>query len=267
MSADGPLGAEELATATGAGVRVLVVDSGAERTHPALAGVEIRCWAPVTSGGGRYRMVPDAAGDAYGHGTAVLSILRDWAPGAALESVRVLGGDLRGSSERVLAAIHWGLDQRFDVINCSFGTADFKYLEGYKRAVDRAFCEGALLVSACDNFDSRRVELPGWFPTVVSTDHGVLEGLAIRRRRGAMVEFVARGRDLRLPWKGGEYRTVTGSSFAAPHLAAVVARVRERRPTWNACEVKAALYRLAAAEPAAESAAEPAARSAAESAA
>ena len=51
--------------------------------------------------------------------------------------------------------------------------------------------------------------------------------------------------DVRVPWKGGGYKTVSGSSYAAPHLAALAARIRELRPAWNACEVKTALYRLA----------------------
>jgi hypothetical protein len=41
---------------------------------------------------------------------------------------------------------------------------------------------------------------------------------------------------------------ISGSSFAAPHISALVARIRQVRPDWNACQVKTALYELAAAE-------------------
>lgn len=242
---DALLTADEIARADGRGIRIAVVDSGVERSHPVFSGADIPAWTIGLAPGQRVVVSPDGAGDVSGHGTAVVSIIREFAPGASVESIRVLGGDLRGSSERVLAALHWAIDQRFDVVNCSFGTSDAAYLDGYKRVVDRAFCENVLLVSACNNVDARRLELPGWFPTVITANHGALAGLAFERRAGEMVEFVARGRELRLPWRRGAYQVVTGSSFAAPHLAALAARIRQLRPAWNACEMKAALYRLA----------------------
>jgi hypothetical protein len=58
------------------------------------------------------------------------------------------------------------------------------------------------------------------------------------------VEFVACGDGVRVPWAGGSYRRVSGSSFASAHLAAVAARIRRLRPQWNVCQVKSALYRL-----------------------
>jgi subtilisin family serine protease len=241
--------AGELAAATGKGVRVAVIDSGAECAHPALRAAPPKCWTLGSLPGGRYRLVEDNGVDVFGHGTAVVSVLREHAQGAIIESIRVLGGDLRSSSDRVIAAMQWALDSKFDIINCSFGTPNVEHLERYKRIVDQAFCDNVLIVSACNNFDARRIELPGWFPTVIAADHGAMDALRIERRTGEMVEFVARGRQLRVPWNHGGWREVTGSSFAAPHVAALVARMREVRPQWNACEVKAAMYSLATAVP------------------
>ena len=67
---------------------------------------------------------------------------------------------------------------------------------------------------------------------------------ALRRRPGQLAEFEARGEAVRTAWKDGERRTLTGSSFAAPHLAALLARLRECHMDWNACQAKAALYAL-----------------------
>jgi subtilisin family serine protease len=237
--------ADGLRRATAEGVRIAVIDSGAECSHPALRDAPPRCWTVNSLPGGRHQLVPDSGIDVFGHGTAVAWLVREFAPRAVIESVRVLGGDLRGSSDRVLAAMRWAIDAKFDVINCSFGTSELAYLEKYKRIVDEAFCANVLLVSACNNFDARRIELPGWFPTVISADHGALDALRIERRAGEMVEFVARGRQLRVPWNRGGWREVTGSSFASPHMASLVARMRQLRPEWNACEIKSALYALA----------------------
>ena len=237
---------KQLDSATGKDVRVLVVDSGVETAHSALKGATVGCWQ-VVPGTGReqFKVAPERGVDVFGHGTAVVWIIRQNAPAARVDSLRVLGGDLRSSSQRVLAGLNWAIDKGYSIINCSFGTANAQFIEGYKRLVDRAFTQNVLLVSACNNFDHKQMELPGWFPSVVSTDFGKLEGLAIRRRFGAMVEFVARGENIKLPWKGGDWRETTGSSFAAPHLAALAARVRELRPAWNVMQVKTALYEIA----------------------
>ena len=238
--------AKQLDKATGKDIRVLVVDSGAETGHPALKGAKVPTWQVVPGvGKDQFKVVPEQGVDVFGHGTAVVWIIREFAPGATIESLRVLGGDLRSSSQRVLAGLTWAMEKGYSIINCSFGTANSQFIEGYKKVVDRAFTQNVLLVSACNNFDHKQMELPGWFPTVISTDFGKLDGLTIRRRLGAMVEFVARGENIKLPWKGGEYRETTGSSFAAPHVAALAARLRELRPDWNACQVKAALYEIA----------------------
>lgn len=240
--------------ATGAGVRVLVMDSGIDVAHPAFAGREIESFQVIA------RQVADAttwqvgeapAGDAFGHGTAVASILVEHAPGVRIDSLRVLDPDRFGSSERVLAGLRWAIQRRYDVVNCSFGTygpTATRFLASYKRVVDLAFCENVLLIGACSNSDHRLTSLPASFPTVISADGGRVEPASpprLLRRPGQLIEFVARGVDVAVPWREGTNRTVTGSSFAAPHLAAVVARLRELRPQWNACEMKAALYALA----------------------
>jgi len=235
----------ELRSATGRGVRVIALDSGVEAAHPDLAGAPIRCWRVEPDASGNCRVVEDVEGDVFGHGTAAVSIIRRYAGEAVIDSLRVIGRP-GGWSHYVLAGLHWAIDQGYDVINCSFTTADTEFLPDYKTAVDRAFCRNALIVSACNNKAFWRVEYPGSFPTVISSDYGLFDHLTFRRRPGELVEFVAPGQDLRVAWKGGTWRVMTGSSFAAPHLSAIAARIRQCRPGWNACQVKSALYELAA---------------------
>jgi subtilisin family serine protease len=242
-----PVSPEEVRQSTAKGVRILVVDSGVEVTHPALSDRSFRCWRVLPGPDGYHQVVEDPSGvDVFGHGTAVAAILCEFAPGASIESLRVLGGDLRATSHLVLAGLHWAIDQGFDVVNCSFGSSNNQFLPDYKSAVDRAFCRNSLLVSACNNFDFQKLEYPGSFPTVISSDFGKLDGLDLLRRPGHLVEFVARGDEIRVAWKDGSFRQSTGSSFAAPHVAAIVARIRQLRPQWNACEMKTALYELSA---------------------
>jgi len=239
----------DIESATGAGIRVLVMDSGVDQSHPDLANVPIKNWRVGTGPYGGLSVREDAGGDAYGHGTAVCGILHTNAPAIELNMLRVLDENIRGSSQAVLAGFKWAIDERFHIVNCSFGTGSREYLEAYKRMIDKAFCRNVWLVSACNNQNFETEEYPAFFPSVLSTAYGDVLPNHVKRREGSLVEFLARGLNVRVAWINKGYKTITGSSFASPHLAALAARMRQLHPDWNVCQAKAALYELAAAEP------------------
>ena len=230
--------------ATGRGVRVLVVDSGVETSHPIFAGKAIAAFVAQMDERGFRHVAPEAAVDPSGHGTAVAGIIHAFAPEAELASVRVMS-EIGGSSLLVIAALHWAIDQGYHVVNCSFTSADARFLPEYKSVVDRAFCRNVAIVAACNNRNYGAVEYPGSFPTVISTDFGKLDGLTLHRRPGELVEFVAAGELVSVAFKNGQSRLMTGSSVAAPHVSALVARLRELRPEWNVCQIKSAMYEMA----------------------
>jgi subtilisin family serine protease len=235
----------DLAGLTGRGVRVCIVDSGVDDTHPAFAGAPVEHFAVEDAAGGGLHVVPSTAHDPVGHGTAVASIVRRHAPDAALTSVRVLGRRNRGTTEHLFAALDWAVERGFDVVNTSVGSTYLGLLARFKPRVDAAYLAGAVLVSACSNLDPEIVEYPAHFASVVSVMHGALPPLAVERVPRCLVEFRALGVDVPVAWRDGATATVTGSSFAAPHVAALVARLRECHRDWNATQVKAALYEIA----------------------
>jgi subtilisin family serine protease len=232
----------DLRAADGRGIRVLVLDSGVEAWHPAFGDRPPESLALETDGEGRWTIDAEAPQDAFGHGTAVCALLRAFAPQADITSLRVLGADLRAHSARVIHALEWGVAQGFQVINCSFGTSAVQHLPDYKRAVDAAFVQNAWVVAAV-NGQGGLDEFPGTFPTVFGTRATALDDpLALQRIPGQVVEFAARGHDLRVAWRGGGQRHVSGSSLAAPHLAALLARLRQLGPDLNTCEARCLLY-------------------------
>ena len=237
---------------SGAGVKIAVVDSGVDNTHPEIGG-RIRGGA-VVERWGEYMVVGDYdSKDLFGHGTAVASIILGVAPGAEVHSVRVLGTNLSSKSEIILHGLRWALDQGFQVINCSFGTTSLMYLEQYKEIVDLAYCRNVVLVAACNNNDFNTPELPSGFSSVVSVDffRGQLDDpLRFFLRPGHLVEFVARGDNLRLPWLNQKHITTKGSSFAAPHMTGVICRLMEKYTGLRPFEVKTLLYHMAEPPPA-----------------
>ena len=232
---------------TGAGVRVAVVDSGVDNTHPAIGG-RIRGGAVVDRFEDYVVVGEYDSRDLFGHGTAVASIVLDVAPGAEVHSVRVLGTNLASRSEIILQGLRWAIDQGFHVINCSFGTCNLAYMSEYKEVVDLAYCRDVVVTAACNNNDFAVRELPSAFPAVVAVDYlrgQVDDPLTLYRRRGQLVEYVARGANLQLPWLNHKVTTTSGSSFATPHVTGIVCRLLERYPGLRPFEVKTLLHHLA----------------------
>src|SRR3954453_23754931 len=76
--------------ATGAGVRVCILDSGVETDHPLVG--EVHQLVTISIDGEEVLVdEQDSSGDLCGHGTASAGIVRSLAPDCELTSVRVLG--------------------------------------------------------------------------------------------------------------------------------------------------------------------------------
>lgn len=235
---------QRLAQGKGRGVRILLLDSGVEGTHPDLAGRDLRAFA-LGEGAEGVQVREETPVDTFGHGTAVATAILREVPEASLHSLRVLGKDLRAHSERILQALQWGVAQGYPIINCSFGTPSEAWMRAYKEAVEQAYLRNAWIVAASSNVDIRMKEYPAHLVGVFAVGCGAHPGgESIFRRHGDLVEYQAHGVDLDLGWKGGGTRRCTGSSFAAPKVAALLARLREAAPELGFHEAKAILGQL-----------------------
>jgi subtilisin family serine protease len=78
---------------TGKGVRIAVLDSGIDTTHPALDGLKLADDIAFERDGPFLKAV-DTSGDVIGHGTAIAWIIRSMVPDAEIGSFRVLDADL-----------------------------------------------------------------------------------------------------------------------------------------------------------------------------
>ncbi|HEY1051786.1 MAG TPA: S8 family serine peptidase, partial [Prosthecobacter sp.] len=128
-----------LAAADGSGVRVAVLDSGIEATHPDLGGLTLADDVAFERDGSFLRVI-ESSGDAMGHGTAIASIIRSIAPQAQIGSFRVLDGDLKSRSTIVWEAARHAIERGYHILNCSFGSpGDARFVMPYKEWTDLAY--------------------------------------------------------------------------------------------------------------------------------
>lgn len=237
---------QALVDGKGSGIKVAIIDSGIETSHPRLAGIQLVDDLAIRIDGPRLRVVPGEGRDVFGHGTAVAGIFRSLAPEAKIGSIRVLGHDNTSRTAVIQRAAEEALDRGYQILNCSFGCGVPKQVLQYKAWVDEAYLKGTHIVAACNNEDFSREEWPAYFPSVISVNMArTVDENVFYYRCGTLIEFAARGVDVNVLWCGGAEKVVTGSSFAAPRLAALVAKLLSIYPELGPLQTKAILHRLA----------------------
>ena len=230
----------------GRGVRIAILDSGIEVDHPALAGMHLADDLAVVESGLRLITVPGEGRDVFGHGTAVAGILRSMAPEAEIGSIRVLGESLAARTAIILEGARQAIERGYHILNCSLGCGVPEHILKYKSWVDEAYLRGVHVVAACNNQDSGRPEWPGFFTSVLTVNMARTEANGeLFYRPGHLVEFAARGVDVEVPWSGGATKKVTGSSFAAPRLAGMLACLLSEEPRITPSQAKTLFHRLA----------------------
>ena len=263
-----------------AGVRVAVIDSGIDGTHPDLQG---KIAAHRTFVGG------NALTDQQGHGTFVAGLIAAQTNNeigiagigfpAQLVIAKVVRSSRLVSLEAEAAAIRWAVDEGARVINLSLGGLrdprspdrdTYSALEA--AAVRYAYTRGAVLVAAVGNGDQAPEAPWPWASYPAALPHVV--GVSALDREGAVPAFsnrdpiyndlAAPGQDListlpramtsarpacdeqgYSPCGPEEYRRPEGTSFAAPQVAGAAAVLLSIRPTLQPDQVATLLERSA----------------------
>ena len=153
----------------------------------------------------------------------------------------MLGPDITGTADDLLAGLAWAIGQRFDVISLSLSTRKRAIVPDLHRLADAAYFGGSLLVACAHNLPVE--SFPWRFASVLSVaGHAGRDPFEIHCNATPPVEFYARGVDVEVAWSGGTTIKATGNSFATPHLAAVCARIRGAHPGLTPFQVKQLLY-------------------------
>jgi subtilisin family serine protease len=251
LEAIGPLGDIDRAWAwgesTGAGVRVAIVDSGVEATHPALAG-SIKSEVVIEydpESEDQVQILPsDEPEDYTGHGTACAGIIHRIAPQARLYSVRVLGKDLTAKAMQFAAGVRWAIENEMQVVNLSLSTSRAQYYGLFHKLADEAYFKNVMLISAVNNYPVP--SYPSLYSSVISVAaNESLDPFTFYYNPSPPVEFGAPGIDIEVPWLNSTSCVTTGNSFASPHLVGIVALILSKHPHLTPFQVKTILYATA----------------------
>ncbi len=183
----------------------------------------------------------DTEGDVSGHGTACAGIVRRLAPEASISSVRVLGSNFTGSGNVLLGGLRYAIEQGFDVINMSLSTTKKPFASVLHELADSAYFRRTVLVASAHNMP---VESYPWrFSSVISVgSHEEPDPLAFFYNPNPPVEFFGRGVNVEVPWLGGRTLSVSGNSFATPHLSSICALILSKHPELTPFQLKSVLY-------------------------
>jgi subtilisin len=235
--------------ATGAGVKVAVIDSGIQADHPAVGGVSgavVLEYDPDSPRADENGIVATDGphDDLYGHGTACAAIIRKVAPDCELYSLRVLGARLTGKGIVFAAALDWAIENGMHVVNLSLSTSKKDHFAIFHEIVDDAYFHNVMLVSAINNVPSP--SYPSQYAGVFSVAaHDGKDPFSFDYNPSPPVEFGAPGIDLEVAWQEGSFIEATGNSFAAPHIAGLVARILSKHPGLTPFQMKTILAAVA----------------------
>lgn len=232
---------------TGAGVKVAVLDTGIDLSHPDLS--------PNLAAGVNVLNPRRPASDDNGHGTHVAGIIAaalnglgvmGTAPRARLYPVKVLDRHGAGLLSDIIKGLEWCVQQGIQVANLSLGSPEGNAT--FAEAVARAAAAGVVVVAAAGNAGPGPDTLgyPARYPQTIAVGATTRDdAVAGFSSRGAELDLVAPGDRITSTWLNGSYQELSGTSMAAPHVAGLAALLLEREPWLSPAQVKARLQTLA----------------------
>lgn len=225
---------------------VAVIDTGADCTHPLLAG-------RVSARSYDFANATADITDVNGHGTATAGLVADLTPEEVdVMVLRVYDDDNLSKPSRVLTALEYALENGATVVNISLGWPN-AIAKGYtflNTVLARAYASGVVVVAAAGNRTQSNPDANAddVYPanqaavlTVTSVDRSRMFDTSYSAS-GACVDLCAPGTNIVAAAIGGGYAVYSGTSFAAPHVAAATACVQLAQPGLSAARVRQVLF-------------------------
>jgi subtilisin family serine protease len=265
---------DALAYSRGAGVIIADINSQVDSTHPAIAGHLTSGYDFVTGKPSGYSQLNQSSASfmdqssasfmdqssasfmdqssasfmdntglplassnpAYSHGTECAGVLAAIAPGSLIMPLRVF--DSNGNSDlfSIAKAIRYAANNGAQVINMSFGTLTDSH--AIKNSINYALGLNLTLAASAGNNNTTSPQYPAAYSGVITTAAtDINDQKASFSNYGNSVVVDAPGVNIILPYPGGMYSVVFGTSFSAPAVAGTAALVRSLRTTGTTASI------------------------------
>ncbi|MGN4931962.1 S8 family serine peptidase [Bacillus cereus group sp. MYBK14-1] len=243
---------------TGAGVKIAIIDSGCDNSHPLLKHVKL---------GRDFSGDPDVNGwnkDVIGHGTHCAGIitayssdnnfLSGFAPKAEVHILRIFPGG-EGGYSKLIDALNYCIENQIDVINLSLGV-DAGSNPFVEQKLELATNNGIACIASAGNKIGGKVFYPAsspytlavaavgnlkelqpytWDSTNVQTEFTADDGIFVPSFScsGPEVDVCGPGVGIISTYPGGTFKPDTGTSMAAPHITGLSALFLAHHPLFQ----------------------------------
>ncbi len=224
---------------TGRDVRVLVLDTGIDATHPELQGNIEQAWLFDLQ---TLQATPITSYDSDGHGTHVTGLICGNTVGVAPEA-RIWNGLMlpqrRGSIAGFVTALEWAAQHpQIQIVNISAGIHG--YVDDLHDSIATLLSVGVLVVCATGNEGVNQTRSPGNYVEVLSVGATTRQGrvasfsssgtLVVNNHQYSVPDVVAPGAGVFSSVMGGGYEAWDGTSMATGIVSGLAALILERYP-------------------------------------
>jgi len=227
-------------TTRGDEITIAILDSGVDANHADLAGKLVAGWNFYDNNSN--------TSDVYGHGTKVAgaaAATTDNAMGVAsvagnarIMPIRITDTSGMGYTSMMAKGLTWAADRGVRVANISFGGAGSSTVQSAAQYLKN---KGGLLIMAAGNSGSESTIAPSDTLVVVSGTTSS-DARASWSSYGRFVDVAAPGAGIWTTVRGGSYSAVSGTSFASPVTAGVVALMMAANPVLSPSDIEKHLF-------------------------
>lgn len=207
----------------GSNVRIAVIDSKMDVTHPDLSSHITNGFDVLTNSELIYN--EEIKGQYY-HGTHVTGIIASTVPDAEIIPITAFN-DGQAYTSDLIKAIEYAKEQGADIVNCSWGSTDDN--PALKEAMQDS---GMLFVCAAGN-NRMNVDETAIYPACFDIDNVISVtslnqdlGFSYYSNHGESVDIAMYGRNVNSTLPGGEYGEQSGTSMAAAYVTAGAAMLK-----------------------------------------
>ncbi|MBM7567656.1 S8 family peptidase [Paenibacillus sacheonensis] len=245
-----PWGVQEIkaplawSTTTGHRVKVGVIDTGVDFSHPDLKQSLGRGINLLNRGS-----LPH---DDNGHGTHIAGTIAaanqlhgmiGVAPRATVHPVKAFDHNGSAFVSDIVLGIDWCVRSGMDIVNMSFGMKTRS--KSLLTAVNNAYNAGVIIVASSGNDGKRKsIDYPARYPQTIAVGAtNRLRRIAPFSNRGMHIDVYAPGDKILSSWLRGKYNEMSGTSMATSHVSGAIALLLAHRPGLTPTDIKAVVKR------------------------